>query len=109
MRIPDIRAAVALSLGGAIVYLAFGWGAETVYDYYGRLAEAFAQGRWWLAEDPPWLNELVSCGTDRWCVVYPPLPAVLTIPLLPLGTALAQSVMSRIAGGASAGLLYLGL
>ncbi len=109
MRIPDSRLAVALSLAGAIVYLAFGWGAETVYDYYGRLAEAFSQGRWWLTEDPPWLNELVSCGTDRWCVVYPPLPALLTIPLLPLGTALAQGVMSRIAGGASAGLLYMGL
>jgi len=38
-----------------------------------------------------------------------PLPALLSIPLLPLGTALAQGVMARIAGGASAGLLYLGL
>lgn len=105
----DGHVAVILSLAGAIAYLAFGWGAETVYDYFGRLAEALTQGRWWLTDDPPWLNELVSCGAGRWCVVSPPLPAVLTIPFLPLGTALAQSVMSRIAGGASAGLLYMGL
>ncbi len=109
MRLADTRVAVTLALAGAAGYLAFGWGAETVYDYYGRLAEAFTQGRWWLTDDPPWLNELISCGTGKWCVVHPPLPAVLTIPFLPLGTALAQGVMSRIAGGASAGFLYLGL
>lgn len=109
MRLTDARIAVALSLLGSAVYLAFGWGAETVYDYYGRLADAFTQGRWWLQSAPPWLNELVRCGTERWCVVYPPLPGLLTVPFLPLGTALAQSVMSRIAGGASAGFLYMGL
>ena len=109
MRLTDTHVAAVLGLLGAVAYLAFGWGAETVYDYYGRLGDAFVNGRWWLLDAPPWLNELVACGTDRWCVVYPPLPAVLTIPFLPLGTALAQSVVSRIAGGASAGLLYVGL
>lgn len=109
MRITDARIALVLSLVGATAYLAFGWGAETAYDYYGQLAQAFTQGRWWLTEAPEWLNELVPCGSERWCVVYPPLPGLFTIPFLPLGTALAQSVVARIAGGASAGLLYLGL
>lgn len=110
MRHADRVVAVALALAAAAAYLAFGWNADTSYDDYGRLAEAFVQGRWWLTEDPSWLNELVACGDGRWCVAHPPLPAILSIPFLPLGsTALAQVLASRIAGGLSAGPLYLGL
>jgi len=110
MRVGDLRIAGGLALAGALVYVIVGWGTETVYDYYGRLAQAFLAGRWWLSEAPPWLNELVPCGAERWCVVYPPLPAVLAIPLLPFGsTGHAQSLAAQLAGGASAGLLYLGL
>jgi hypothetical protein len=110
VRIPEWQLAVAIAALGALTYLAFGWGTETVYDYHGRLAASYVAGRWWLLDAPPWLNELIPCGSQRWCVAYPPLPALLSIPFLPLGsTALAQSVMSRVAGGASAGPLYLGL
>lgn len=110
VRLSDARIAILLGLLGAAAYLAFGWGAETVYDYYGRLARAMVAGHWWLPEAPPWLNELIPCGPERWCVAYPPLPAVLSIPFLPLGsTALAQDLASRVAGGASAGPLYLAL
>src|SRR5262245_16697629 len=110
MRVSDTRIATAIAATGALVYLAFGWGTETVYDYYGRLAASFLGGQWWLSEAPPWLNELIPCGTGRWCVAYPPLPAVLSTPFLVFGsTALAQSLMSRLAGGLSAGFLYLGL
>jgi hypothetical protein len=105
----DHVVAVALAAAGAAAYLAFGWGADTSYDYYGRLGDAFVHGRWWLTEDPSWLNELVACGDGRWCVVYPPMPAILAIPFLPFGTAFAQVLASRIAGGVSAGPLYLGL
>ncbi|HAF08516.1 MAG TPA: hypothetical protein DCK98_00320 [Chloroflexi bacterium] len=102
---------VAISLGGLAVigYVIAGWGAPTVYDYYGRLADAFVHGRYWLLEDPPWLNELLSCGDGKWCVAYPPLPALLSIPLLAFGTATAQDLVSQICGGASAGVLYLAL
>lgn len=116
MRSRDAAIALGLSIAGAVAYVAFGWGTATVYDYYGRLAEAFIEGRWWLDEAPPWLNELLACGPAgggmeqaRWCVAYPPLPAVLSIPFLPFGTMVAQSLASRVAGGASAGPLYLGL
>lgn len=102
---------VAVGLGclAVIGYVAAGWGAPTVYDYYGRLADAFVHGRYWLLEDPPWLNELLSCGDGKWCVAYPPLPALLSIPLLAFGTATAQDLVSQICGGASAGVLYLAL
>jgi len=90
-------------------YVIAGWGAPTVYDYYGRLADAFVHGRYWLLDDPAWLNELLSCGDGKWCVAYPPLPAILSIPLLPFGTATAQDLVSQLCGGASAGVLYLAL
>ena len=109
MRITEMRIALALAAAGALFYIALGWGTETVYDYYGRLARGMVAGHWWVDEAPPWLNELIPCGPARWCVPYPPLPAILSVPLLPFGSALAQSLVSRLAGGASAGPLYLGL
>ncbi|MGH2492589.1 MAG: hypothetical protein ACRDF9_13915, partial [Candidatus Limnocylindria bacterium] len=106
----DRRIAVGLAAAGAAVYLVAGLGLLTDYDYYGRLAWGIVQGRWWSAEAPPWLNEHVPCGEGRWCVVYPPLPAILAIPLtLFLSTDLSQVLVSRIAGGVSAGILYLAL
>jgi len=102
--------ALAIGIAGAALYVAFGLGLQTDYDYYGRLAQAFTDGRWWLDEAPPWLNELIPCGEGRFCVAYPPLPAILAAPLVPLfGTAVAQGLVSQLSGGASAGLLYLAL
>src|SRR5206468_4217030 len=77
---------------------------------FGRLAAAVLDGRWWLDEAPTWLNELLSCGGGRFCVVYPPLPAIMALPLVPfLPTASAQVIASRVAGGASGGILYYAL
>lgn len=101
--------AVAIGCLGVAGYTIAGWNAPTVYDYYGRLADAFVHGRYWLLEDPPWLNELLACGDGQWCVAYPPLPAILSIPLLLFGTATAQDIVSQVCGGASAGVLYLAL
>jgi hypothetical protein len=110
VRLTDRRIAIAVGAIGALAYVALGIGEPSAYDYYGRLAEAFAHGRWWLTDDPPWLNELLTCGAGRFCVAYPPLPAVLTLPFLAFsGTDLAQTLMSQLAGGASAGILYLAL
>lgn len=103
---------IAVSIGSlaAIAYLAAGFGLLTDYDYYGRLAQAILAGRWWLLENPPWLNELLACGDGRFCVAYPPLPALLAIPFAAfLPSALAQILVSRLFGGASAGILYLAL
>lgn len=110
MRIGDRSIAVSIASLAAIGYLAAGFGLLTDYDYYGRLAEAFLHGRWWLLEAPSWLNELLPCGDGRFCVVYPPLPAIVTTPLaLFLPTALSQVIVSRLAGGVSEGILYLAL
>ena len=106
----DRSIAISLGAGACIVYLAAGFGLLTEYDYYGRLAQALLQGRWWLTEAPPWLNELLSCGDGRWCVAYPPLPAVLAVPFAAfLPPALAQVLVARLAAGVAAGILFLGL
>jgi hypothetical protein len=110
MTVSDRAAAILIGVIAAAIYVAAGIGLATDYDYYGRLADALRQGRWWLDEAPPWLNELVACGDGRYCVAYPPLPAVLSLPLVPFySTPVAQVIVSRIAGGASAGVLYYGL
>lgn len=106
----DRTIATVLAAAGVAAYIAAGLGLLTDYDYYGRLAWAITQGRWWVDEAPPWLNELMPCGEGRWCVVYPPLPAVLAVPLAAfLPTDLSQVLVSRFAGGVSAGILYLAL
>jgi hypothetical protein len=110
MTVSDRAVAIWIGVIAAAIYVSAGIGLATDYDYYGRLAEAFLHGRWWLTEAPPWLNELLPCGDGRYCVIYPPLPAILSLPLVPFfTTAMAQVVASRIAGGASAGVLYYGL
>src|SRR5256714_15304921 len=107
MSVWDGAAAIWIGAIGAGVYLAAGIGLRTDYDYHGRRAAALLGGRWWRTDGPYWLNELLSCGDGRLCVVYPPLPAILTLPLVPFfPTATAQVIASRVAGGASAGVLY---
>jgi hypothetical protein len=109
-RVSDRVIAIRIGAVAAVAYIAVGFGLVTDYDYYGRLAQALDGGRWWLEETPPWLNELLPCGDGRYCVAYPPLPAILTAPLVIfLPTAFAQVLVSRFLGGASAGVLFLAL
>jgi hypothetical protein len=110
MTVSDRAAAIGIGVIAAAIYVSAGIGLSTDYDYFGRLADAFLHGRWWLTEAPPWLNELLPCGEGRFCVVYPPLPAILSMPFVPFfSTAVAQVIASRLAGGASAGVLYFAL
>src|SRR5207237_581520 len=103
MTVSDRAVAIWIAVIAAAIYVAAGIGLATDYDYYGRLADAFLHGRWWLTEAPPWLNEVLPCGAGRFCVVYPPLPAILSLPFVPFfPTAVSHAVASRIAGCACA-------
>ncbi|HET7026481.1 MAG TPA: hypothetical protein VFI28_02190 [Candidatus Limnocylindrales bacterium] len=77
-------------------------------DYFVRLADAFLHGRITLLEAPSWLNELIPAGPGEWYVAYPPLPAVLLVPIVALfGTDIHEQVVSSIMGGAAVGLAWL--
>lgn len=104
----DGAVAALLASVGVLIYEIAGVGRPTSFDYFGRLAESFLQGRWWLTEFPSHLSELVPCGAGRFCVAYPPMPAVLALPLVPVfGSATAQTLASAIVGGLSAAPTYL--
>jgi hypothetical protein len=77
-------------------------------DYFVRLADAFLHGRITLLEAPSWLNELIPAGPGEWYVAYPPLPAVLLVPVVALfGTDIHEQVVSSVMGGAAVGLAWL--
>lgn len=61
---------------------AFTSGGLTGYDYFTRLAQAFLQGKVYLSDNPPWLNELIPIGEKAFAVVYPPAPAILSMPFV---------------------------
>ena len=55
---------------------------KTPYDYFTRLAASFLKGKYYLTENPAWLNELISAGNNKYYVVYPPMPAILSMPFV---------------------------
>lgn len=57
-------------------------GGHTAYDYFTRLAESFLHGKFYLEENPPWLNEMVPIGEGKYAIVYPPTPAIVAIPFV---------------------------
>ena len=76
-----------IPLLAAVVAVAFIWysfinlGHHASLDYYVPLADAFLHGRLYVIDHPSYLNELVPYG-GHYYVVYPPLPAVLLMPLV---------------------------
>src|SRR5437773_1455661 len=121
MTVSDRAAAIWIGVIAAAIYVAVGIGLSTDYDYYGRLADAFLHGRWWLTEAPSWLNELLPCGAGRYCVLYPPPPAILPLPFVPpfpaalallcarrAGTPYGRSLAGVIAGGLPLAIVYVG-
>jgi hypothetical protein len=78
-------------------------GGETPYNYFTRLADAFLQGKYYLDTNPSWLNELIPIANGKYAVVYPPAPAVVSIPfVLIFGTKFEQQILSQIMGALAA-------
>jgi len=55
---------------------------KTPYDYFTRLATSFLKGKYYLTQNPAWLNELIPAGNNKYYVVYPPMPAILSMPFV---------------------------
>ena len=71
----------------------------TPYDYFTRLADAFLNDRVYLTTNPPWLNELIPATANKYYVVYPPMPAVLSLPfVLFFGASFEQRYLAHLVG-----------
>jgi len=82
----------------ALIYFISSSGT-TPYDYFTRLANAFLSGKYYLTENPPWLNELVPAGTGVFYTVFPPMPALLAIPFVALiGREFPQQILAHLIG-----------
>lgn len=81
-----------------VIYLMTSAG-NTPYDYFVRLAQAFLKGRYFLTDNPQWLNELIPLSNQRFAVVYPPGPAVLIMPFIYLfGEKFQQQFLAHALG-----------
>jgi hypothetical protein len=94
-----------------LVYARSYQGEGAHFNYHVRLADAFAHGRLYLTEMPPWLNELVVAPdgpADRFYVVHPPMPAVLLTPFVfVFGPDVPQAALSVALGAANVALAHL--
>lgn len=85
-----------------LIYLATSAG-QTPYDYFTRLADAFLQGKYYLTQNPPWLNELIPIGTNKFAVVYPPGPAIIAMPFVfILKQIFQQQILAHLMGALAA-------
>lgn len=95
MRHKAIKSIILLVLVFVIYYITSS--GKTPYDYFVRLAVAFTQGRNYLVENPPWLNELIPISKG-FAVVYPPAPAILFMPFVLIFKNIEQQYMAQIMG-----------
>jgi len=78
----------------------------TPYNYFVRLADAFLHFRLYLLENPPWLNELVPFE-GKYYVIYPPMPALISIPFVIFkGLNADQTLISILIGSLNGVLVY---
>ncbi len=58
-----------------------------------------------MTQNPPWLSELIPAGVNKYYVVYPPMPAILSLPFrFFLGEKFQQQYLAHILG---AGIVVL--
>lgn len=89
------------------IYLASSAGT-TYYDYFTRLASSFLQGKVYLNQNPPWLNELITLEPGKYTFVNPPMPGILATPFVfVFGKNFEQQYLAHILGAGIVILTYL--
>ncbi|MDP9468125.1 MAG: hypothetical protein M3P32_05215, partial [Chloroflexota bacterium] len=109
IQLPPVAEAVAWSLLAGIAY----WftGPPVQGDMWPPLAEAFLNGKLYLAQDRPWLELVPRIGGGQY-VPLPPVPALLLLPAAALmdpasvGGELSGNVYASIVGAANVGLVF---
>jgi hypothetical protein len=80
---------------------------HTPYDYFTRLSDAFLDGKYYLNQNPPWLNELVP-DNGKYYVVYPAMPAITSVPFRFLfGEFFYQEYLAHLMGAGFAVFIML--
>ncbi len=80
-------------------------GGTTPFNYFTRLADAFLHGKYYITENPQWLSELIPAGLNKFYIVYPPMPAILSLPfVLIFGANFPQQILAHLLG---AGIVIL--
>jgi hypothetical protein len=80
-----------------VVYLLSSTGT-TPFDYFSRLADSFRHGLLWIDNPPPWLTELIPAGENHFYIVYPPMPAILLVPIQEIWNKFEQQYLAHILG-----------
>jgi hypothetical protein len=107
-----------VTLAGAVItLLAFAayWftGPQNTPDSFVPLADAFAHGRLSIPVDRPWLELVpVNDGTGAQYSPFPPVPAVILVPLVMLTQALGMgeldpAIYAAVLGAANVALVYV--
>ncbi|HML95300.1 MAG TPA: hypothetical protein PKC29_07700 [Thermodesulfobacteriota bacterium] len=106
-RLSPALTAALLFLTGAVVYY---WSQpKTVnpFNYFEYLADAILHGRLDIKGAPFYFEELVRSG-DKSYIIYPPIPAVLLLPVVAItGIWANQLFLSFLLGGLNVSLVYL--
>jgi hypothetical protein len=98
---------LGLFLSAWVVYAWLTNGRPTHLDYFIPLADAFLHGRLGLLEAPSWFNEVVPNADGLYYVVYPPMPALLLVPIVWLfGPEFDQAWATVILGAANVALMH---
>jgi hypothetical protein len=107
---PPLLPTLGLFALALAVYWLVNGGQRANLDYFVPLADSFLHLRLDILEHPPWLNELVPFD-GRYFVVYPPMPAVVLMPIVALlGPGLDQGRVSIVLGAVNvvlaSGVIY---
>lgn len=107
MKKSNFGIAIIVGIITFLVYLLFNTGEQKHLNYFVPLADAFLQGRLYLIDNPPWLNELIPIN-NQFFVVYPPMPAILLMPFVYIfGIDFSQPLLSIIIGSINVSLSFL--
>ena len=98
---------VLLFLGSTLVYLLIGPTQEGT-DAFFPLADAFLHGRLHLVGGPyTWIEVVPRPGGDGWYIPYPPIPAVMVLPIAYFsGQSGDTAILSALLGGLSTVLVF---
>jgi hypothetical protein len=100
--IPWILILILLGLTVFSLYWATSVG-QTPYDYFIKLADSFLHGKYYLDTNEPWLNELIPITGGKFAVVYPPAPAIISIPFVAIFSPnFHQEILSSLMGALAA-------